>query len=91
MNYRFRASEQFWKSFHGLPSDKKASARKAWEIFKDDPFDFRLRTHKIHSLSALYKKSIYSVVIEGDLRSLFYLEGDIVFTVDIGTHDVYRS
>jgi hypothetical protein len=30
------------------------------------------------------------VVIESDLRALFYLDGDIVWTVDIGTHDIYR-
>jgi hypothetical protein len=91
MIYRFRAAEQFWKSFYGLPSHQKTSARQAWVIFKNDPFDSRLRTHRIYSLSALYKRTIYAVVIEGDLRSVFYLEGNTVFTVDIGSHDVYRT
>ena len=45
--------------------------------------------HKIHSLSALYKKKIHSVVVEKDLRAVFYLEGDTVFTVDLGTHRIY--
>lgn len=91
MTYRFRASEQFWKSFYALPESQKESTRKAWAVFKTNPFDPRLRTHKIYGLSALYKRTIYAVVIEGDLRSLFYLEGEIVFTVDIGSHDVYRT
>ncbi len=91
MSFRFRAAGQFWKSFHALSPNQKASTRQAWEIFKKDPFDSRLRTHKIHSLSALYKKTVYAAVIEGDLRSVFYLEGSIVFTVDIGSHDVYRT
>jgi hypothetical protein len=30
------------------------------------------------------------VVVEGDLRVLFYIEGDIVKTLVVGTHDVYR-
>jgi hypothetical protein len=44
-----------------------------------------LGTHKIHRLSAHYGKTIYSVIIEGDLRVLFYIEGDIVKTLVVGT------
>jgi hypothetical protein len=62
-----------------------------WEIFKLNPFDPRLRTHKIHKLSALYQKTIYAVEIEADLRALFFIEGDLVWTVDIGTHDIYKG
>ncbi len=79
------------EEFFALPDPQKESTRKAWAIFKANPFDSRLRTHKIHGLSALYKRPIYAVAIEGDLRSLFYLQGDTVFTVDIGSHDVYRT
>jgi hypothetical protein len=68
MKYQFRAAEQFWKNFHALSASQKASTRQAWEKFKEDPFDARLRTHKIHSLSALYKRTIYAVVIEGNLE-----------------------
>ena len=90
MTYDFRASEQFWKSFHALPDRGKASTREVWQIFKADPFDPRLRTHKIHSLSALYKRTIYSVTVESDLRVVFFIDGNTLFTVDIGTHDIYR-
>lgn len=90
MTYEFRAAEQFWKSFHALPDSLKEATRRAWQIFKADPFDPRLRTHKIHSLSALYKRTIYSVTVENDLRAVFFMEGSIIFTVDIGTHDIYR-
>jgi hypothetical protein len=90
MTYDFRAAEQFWKSFHALPDSQKESTRKVWQIFKADPFDPRLRTHKIHSLSSLYKRTIYSVTMESDLRAVFFIEGKTIFTVDIGTHDIYR-
>jgi len=50
-----------------------------------------LRPHKIHKLSALYGTTIYAVEIEGDLRVVFYIEGDCVITVDIGTHDIYKG
>jgi len=49
-----------------------------------------LRAHKINSLSAYYGKTVYAAVIEGDLRAAFYVEGDVTFTVDIGSHAIYR-
>jgi hypothetical protein len=38
-----------------------------------------------------YGCTIYAVEIEGDLRSTFYIEGDCVVSVDIGTHDIYKG
>ena len=54
MKYRYRAVERFWTSFYRLAPEQKESARKAWKMFKADPFDPRLRTHKIQRLSAQY-------------------------------------
>jgi mRNA-degrading endonuclease YafQ of YafQ-DinJ toxin-antitoxin module len=67
------------------------SAKEAFALFKQNPFDPRLRTHKIHHLSALYKKTIYAVRIEDDLRSIFYVDGENIVSLDIGTHAIYRS
>jgi hypothetical protein len=47
--------------------------------------------HKIHKLSAIYGKTIHAVEIAGDLRAAFYLEGDVVWSVDIGDHGIYRG
>ena len=91
MKYRYRAVERFWTSFYRLSPVQKESARKAWEIFKENPFDSRLRTHKIQSLSAYYGCTIYAVEIEGDLRSTFCLDGETVVSLIIGTHDIYKS
>jgi hypothetical protein len=88
--YQFGAAESFWKKFYRLPLEQKESVRRAWAIFKADPFDSRLGTHKITKLSSQFRKTVYSVVIEADLRAIFYIEGDTVWTVDIGTHSVYR-
>jgi Txe/YoeB family toxin of Txe-Axe toxin-antitoxin module len=90
MIYRFRVAEGFWKKFYRLPIEKKKSVRKAWTLFKANPFDPKLGIHRIGKLSSQYRKTIYSVVIEADLRSIFYIEGDTVWTVDIGTHDIYK-
>jgi hypothetical protein len=56
LKYRYRASETFWRQFYRLPAAKKESVRRAWQIFKADPFAPALGVHKIHSLSSLYKK-----------------------------------
>lgn len=67
------------------------SAKKAFAIFKGDPFDARLRTHKIHGLSARLGRTIYSVSIEKDLRVLFYVDNDVAISIDIGSHRIYRD
>jgi len=58
MKYRYRAVERFWTSFYRLSPGQKESARKTWRIFKEDPFDPRLRTHKIQRLSAQFGRTI---------------------------------
>jgi hypothetical protein len=90
MKYRYRAVERFWTSFYRLSPAQKESARRVWNIFKEDPFDSRLRTHKILRLSANYGRTIYAVDVEGDLRLLFYLDGETIVSLIIGTHDIYK-
>lgn len=91
MKYRCRAVERFWTSSYRLSPAQKESARKAWVIFKENPFAPRLRTHKIHRLSASYGRTIYAVELEGDLRSLCYLDGETVVSLIVGTHAIYNS
>jgi hypothetical protein len=91
VNYRFKASETFWRNFYRLPESQKDSVRRAWKLFKVNPFDPRLGVHKIHALSAKSGKAIHAVVLDSDLRAVFFLEGDTVFSVDIGTHAIYRT
>jgi hypothetical protein len=50
-----------------------------------------LRTHKIHGLSTKLRRTIYSVSIESDLRAIFYIHGDVVVSLDIGDHAIYRN
>ena len=88
MRYRFRAVERFWTCFYRLSPADKESARNAWKSFKEDPFDPRLGAHRIQRLSAYYGRTIYAVKIEGDLRSTFYLDGETVVSLTIGTHDI---
>jgi hypothetical protein len=91
MKFRYEATETFWENFYNLSSEQKESARRAWEIFKQDPFDPRLRAHKIHRLSNLMRRTVHAVEVEGDLRVVFYLEGDVVMSFNIGAHDIYKK
>jgi len=87
---RFTATATFWRNFYALPARQKQLVREKWQIFKVDPFDPRLGTHRINSLSARMGKTVRSVVIEGDLRAVFVIDGDLVTTIDIGDHSIYR-
>jgi hypothetical protein len=91
MKYRFRAAHSFWRSWNKLSELQQRAARQAFPIFKANPFDPSLRAHKIHRLSAHYGRTIYAVDIAGDLRATFYVEGETVWSVSIGTHDIYKG
>jgi mRNA-degrading endonuclease YafQ of YafQ-DinJ toxin-antitoxin module len=91
VSYRFRTVPSFRRALRKLTRPQKSAAKKAYAIFKQNPFDPRLRPHKIHRLSAEYGVTIYAVCIEGDLRAVFYVDGDTVWSVDIGTHAIYRA
>ena len=91
MNYRYRATETFWENFYRLDPFQKESTRRAWELFKQDPFNPRLRPHKIHRLSSIMKRTVHAVVIEGDLRVVFYIEADTIVSFNIGTHAIYSA
>jgi mRNA-degrading endonuclease YafQ of YafQ-DinJ toxin-antitoxin module len=67
-----------------------ARARETFLIFKQNPFDSRLGSHKIQKLSARYSRVIYAAEIEANLRVVFYIERNTIVTVDIGSHDLYR-
>ena len=91
MSYRFRAAKSFRRALAKLPPEERRRAAAAFRIFKQNPFDPRLRPHKIHKLSALYGETIHAVEIAGDLRAVFYVEGQTVWSVDIGDHGIYRG
>ena len=91
MSYQYRTVEKFWRKFYRLSPKQKASVRRAWETFKNDPFHPALRSHEIRELSAKANHTIYSAVIEPDLRVIFRIDGSWVTTLDVGTHKLYRT
>jgi hypothetical protein len=67
VNYKYRAVEKFWRNFYKLRPEQKESIRRAWQVFKSDPFHPSLGgSHEIHELSARAKHTIYAAVIEAE-------------------------
>jgi addiction module RelE/StbE family toxin len=80
-------SPSFIKNFKKRTKNNKIVFEKFAEklnIFKNDPFDPRLKTHKLTG----ELKDLYSYSIDYDLRIIFclYESNKVIFT-DIGTHD----
>jgi len=71
-------------------TDQQAARSLFNKIFKSDPFHASLHTHKINRLSSLMRKTVFSVTIKGNLKAVFYVQGNTVVSFDIGTHDIYQ-
>lgn len=83
-----RTTPHFDRSYKklSLAIRKKAKARE--ELFRNNPFDPRLGTHKLHG----ERKDEWAYAIDRSYRIVFvFLEADVVLYFDIGTHDeLYR-
>lgn len=90
MAYQFQATETYWRRFYALSPSEKELVRSKWKIFKLDPFDESLQTHKIEALSGRARTTIYSVKVGPNLRAIFRIDGDVVTTLDIGNHAIYK-
>ena len=90
MSYQYRAVEKFWRNFFDSVRNKKPRFEAPGNI-KSDPFHPTLQSHEIHALSAKASHTIYSAVIESDLRVIFRIDGPWVTTLDVGTHKLYRA
>ncbi|MFA6992553.1 MAG: type II toxin-antitoxin system mRNA interferase toxin, RelE/StbE family [Candidatus Gracilibacteria bacterium] len=80
-------SPQFLKKYRRLSKEIKDIAKLKEVIFKNDCFDTRLRTHKLHgrlnNLWAFSLSSKYRIVFE-------VMENESVIFHTVGTHDIYE-
>ena len=80
-------SSSFQRAFRRRIKGNAAFEARFWErleIFQDNPFDQRLRTHKLSGRL----KDLWSFTMGYDLRVVFsFLESDRALFVDIGTHE----
>ena len=78
---------RFARSYKKLPLGMKRSAEKAEKLFRKNPFDPRLHTHKLHGrLSAFWSFSITS----GHRIIFEFGDEGVVFFHAVGAHGVYE-
>lgn len=80
-------SSKFKKSYKKLPKNIKIKAKERERIFRANPFDPRIETHKLHGKY----KDYWSFTIINQYRIMFaFADSDAVDFVNIGTHDIYK-
>jgi len=75
----------FWTAYHRLSDDLKRSAKKAYQLWVENPFHPSLRFKCINQ-----DESIWAVRITRGYRAVGVLEGDTVTWFWIGNHDDYE-
>ncbi|MCK5507016.1 MAG: hypothetical protein KAI50_00660 [Desulfobacterales bacterium] len=80
-----QATPKFWKFYMRLSRNVQQQARKAYQVWKVNPYHPSLRFKRVDD-----KESIYSARVSNDYRALGFLEGDMVLWYWIGNHDEYE-
>lgn len=80
-----RATPKFWKLYARLPPDVQRRARKAYQMWKENP-----RHPSLHFKRVDDEEPIYSARVSDDHRVPGVLEGDTMIWYWIGSHDEYE-
>lgn len=82
-----KVSPKFEKHYRRLPTKIKEKAKGKEFIFRENPFDLRLKTHKLSGKN----KRCWAFWIDRFFRIKFiFLSKREVLFLDIGTHDIYK-
>lgn len=82
-----KISPQFEKHYQKLPKRIKKFAKEKEKIFRENPFDSRLRTHE---LKGEQKETLaFWITYSYRIKFLFLSNGEVLF-LDIGTHNIYK-
>jgi hypothetical protein len=81
---RSRTTSRFWDAYAELPERIKRRARKAYELFEENPRHPSLRLKKVHA-----DRPIYSVRITQDYRAVGVQKEDSIVWFWIGSHEDY--
>ena len=76
----------FWEAYQSLDSQIKRSARKAYWLWKENPFHPSLHFKCVND-----EENIWSVRITRGYRAVGIFEGDTVTWFWIGKHDNYEK
>lgn len=78
---------KFKKDYKKLPDNIRTLAKKKEKIFRENPFDSRLKTHKLHGLLFRY----WAFSINNKYRIVFkFADSNTVYFLTVGTHDIYK-
>lgn len=84
---RIHISSGFKKSYDSLPHKIQSLANKKDVWFRNNPFDTRLKTHKLKGELAEF----WAYSINYQYRILFrFLSNNEIIYYDVGTHEIYR-
>lgn len=80
-------SPRFRRAFKKLSKEAKEKALSCEKIFRKNPFDSRLKTHKLHGTM----KEYWAFSISYGYRIGFtFVESTLARFHDVGTHDIYE-
>ncbi len=78
----------FIKAYKSLSEEIKVHAKNREKIFKANPFDPRLNTHKLKGRL----KGYWSYSVDYRYRVLFrFIDNETILYHDVGTHEIYRQ
>lgn len=84
---KVKVSPRFEKNYKKLPKEIKEKAKEKELIFRENPFDSRLKTHKLSGKD----KECWAFSIDYSYRIKFiFLNDEEVLFLNIGTHEIYR-
>jgi len=79
-----RATPRFWAAYRELPKPVRVAARKAYQLFRENPRHPSLQFKKIH-----VSEPIYSVRVTLGYRALALVENDEATWFWVGSHADY--
>lgn len=80
-------SPKFGRKYKKLPAELKIIAEQKELIFREDPFDPRLKTHKLSG----HLKEFWAFSIDYKYRIIFEFGGkELVYFHTVGEHDIYN-
>ena len=84
---KIKISSLFEKHYKKLPQNIKAQAKGKEEIFRNNPFNPILKTHKLSGK----EKECWAFWINYSYRVKFiFINSEEILFLDVGTHEIYK-
>lgn len=81
-------SSHFERAYRKLSLELQRKAERAERLFRKNPFDTRLDTHKLKGKLKLFWS--FSIDYHNRIAFQFVKKHDKVVFLDVGDHDIYR-